>query len=308
MRSGTAFAALGLALILCVFLAACGGGSKATPAGAPVILPTSLPAGAVNAPYGVQLGVAQGTGTAPFTWSISAGNLPAGLSLSSSMGTITGTPTTIGNVSFTVAATDANSLVGTRNLSINVRGVVSIAPITLPGGTVSIPYSATLTASGGVLPYTWSVNTGMLPAGLTIISNADGTGTISGTPTTFGNSTFTLEVADSESPPATGTTSSLSIAIEGFVTITTTSLPAGNVAIFYDSQLMATGGMLPYHWSITSGMLPPGLTLFPSTGVISGTPTTTGTYPITVLVTDSESTPAMATASPLPSARRRRCR
>ena len=239
----------------------------------------------------------RGTGTAPFTWSITSGSLPAGLSLDSSTGAITGTPTTIGNVSFTVQVKDANSLTGTKNLSINVRGAVSITTSSLPGGTVSIPYSATLTATGGVLPYTWTVSSGSLPPGLTLTSNADGIGPISGTPTTIGTSTFTLQVADSESPPTTGTSASLKIVIEGFVTITTTSLPAGNMAIFYDSQLMATGGMAPYNWSLTSGTLPPGLSLTSSTGVISGTPTTTGSYPITVQLTDSELIPITATAA-----------
>ena len=89
----------------------------------------------------------------------------------------------------------------------------------------------------------------------------------------------------------------MTIPIEGFVTITNTSLPDGNVAIFYDVQLLATGGQAPYTWSLTSGTLPPGLSLTPGTGVISGTPTTTGSYPITVQVTDSELTPATATGS-----------
>ncbi len=297
MRSGKSFATLGFALILCVFLAACGGGgSKPTPAGAPVVLPTSLPNGAINVPYSTQVGVAQGTGTPPFTLSISAGSLPDGLSLNSTSGAITGTPTTIGTASFTVSATDARSLTGTRNLSINIRGAVSITPTPLPGGQVGVPYNATVTATGGVLPYTWSVNSGSLPAGLALTSNPDGTGTIAGTPTTLGSSMFTLQVADSESPPATGISGSLSINIEGTVTITTTSLPNGNVAIFYDYQLMATGGMAPYHWTY-SGTLPPGLSLTAATGVISGTPTMTGSYPITVQVSDSESTPATATGS-----------
>ncbi len=140
MRSGKAFAALGLALILCVFLAACGGGgSKPTPAGAPVVIPTSLPNGAINVPYSSQVGVAQGTGTPPFTLSISAGSLPAGLSFNTTSGAITGTPTTIGNSSFTVSATDAKSLTGTRNLSINIRGSMSIVQPTLPGGQVGDP-------------------------------------------------------------------------------------------------------------------------------------------------------------------------
>src|SRR5664280_2055495 len=277
MRSCKVFAALGLALILCVFLTACGGRSKPVVPLAPVISVSSLPPGVVGAPYSATLGVVRGTGTPPFTWSITSGNLPPGLSLNSSTGAITGTPTMIGNSSFTVQVTDAKSLTASEMLSINVRGAVLITPASLPGGQVSIPYSATLTATGGVLPYS--------------------TATISGTPTTIGTSTFTIQVADAESPPATGTSAPLSIVIEGFVTITTASLPNGTVAIFYDSQLMATGGTTPYTWSLTSGALPPGLSLTPATGVISGTPTTTGSYPITVQVTDSERTPVTATAA-----------
>ena len=297
MRSYRAFAALGLALILCVFLAACGGGSKPAPPVPPVIFESSLPNGAVNVPYSAAVHVTNGTGTPPFTWSITTGSLPAGLSLDSGTGAITDTPTTIVNATFTVQATDAKSLTGSKSLSINIRGAVSITPPTLPGGTVGTPYNATLTATGGVLPYTWSVSSGSLPAGLTLTGNADHTATISGTPTLMGTSTFTLQVADNETPPATGTSGPLSIFIEGLVTITTTSLPDGNVAIFYDSQLRATGGMTPYNWAITSGTLPPGLSLTAATGVISGTPTTTGSYPITVLVTDSEITPATATGT-----------
>ncbi len=297
MRSCRAFATLGLALILCVFLAACGGGSKPAPPVPPAIFESSLPNGAVNVPYSAAVHVTNGTGTSPFTWSITSGSLPAGLSLDSGTGAITGTPTTIVNATFTVQVTDAKSLTGSKTLSINIRGAVSITPPTLPGGTVGTPYLATLTATGGVLPYTWSVSSGSLPAGLTLTTNADSTATISGTPTTLGTSTFSIQVADAEPPPATGTSGPLSVYIEGSLTITTTSLPAGNVAIFYDSQLMATGGQTPYTWSITSGTLPPGLSLTPSTGMISGTPTTTGSYPITVQVTDADSNTASANLS-----------
>ena len=263
-----------------------------------MIFELMLPSGAVNAPYSATLHVARGTGTQPFAFSIASGSLPAGLSMSIG-GVITGTPTMIGTSAFTVQVKDANSLTGSRNLSINIRGAVSITQASLPGGQVSVPYSASLTATGGVLPYTWSVASGSLPAGLSLTSNPDGTATISGTPMTLGNSTFTLQVADSESPPATGTSSMLSISIEGFVTITNMSLPNGNVAVFYDSQLVATGGTPPYTWSLTSGSgpLPPGLSLTPATGVISGTPTTTGSYPITVQVSDSERPPVTATGS-----------
>ena len=297
MRSGKVFAALGLALIICVFLAACGGGGSKPVPNAPVLATSTLPPGAVNSPYSSGVGVQRGTGTPPFTWSITSGSLPAGLSLNTTTSAITGTPTTVGNSIFTIKVTDSNSLSASEILSINIKGAVSITPPTLPVGQVSIPYSATVSATGGILPYTWSVASGSLSPGLTLTTNPDSTATISGTPTTLGNSTFTLQVADSESPPATGTSAMLNINIQGFVTITTTSLPAGNVAIFYDSQLMATGGTAPYTWSLIAGTLPPGLSLTSSTGVISGTPTTTGPYPITVQVTDSELTHVTATAA-----------
>lgn len=294
MASGKAVAALGLTLILCVFLAACGGGSKPAPARSPEIFESSLPSGAVNVPYHTTVHVTNGTGTSPFTWSITSGNLPTGLSLNADSGAITGTPTTIVNATFTVQVTDAKSLTGSKSLSINIRGAVSITPPTLPGGTVGTAYLATLTATGGVLPYTWSVSSGTLPAGLTLTTNSDSTATISGTPTLLGTSTFNIQVADAETPPATGNSGSLNIYIEGVVTISNTSLPDGNVAIFYDQQLIATGGLAPYTWSLISGSLPPGLSLTNTTGVISGTPTTTGPYAITVQVVDSESTPATA--------------
>jgi hypothetical protein len=287
-----------LAVILCVFLTACGGGSKPAAAGAPVIFELSLPNGAINVAYSATVHVSRGTGNSPFTWSIASGSLPAGLSLDGTTGTISGTPTTLGTVSFTVQATDAKSLTGTRQLSIDIRGAVSITPPTLPGGQVGSPYTATVTATGGTLPYTWSISSGSLPAGLTIAGNGDHTATISGTPTALGTSAFTMQVADGESPPATGTAAA-SITIVGLITITNTSLPDGNVAIFYDQQLRATGGLAPYTWSLTadSGPLPPGLSLTAATGVISGTPTTTGAYPIAVQVFDSETPPIMATGS-----------
>src|ERR1019366_6054717 len=308
MRSCKVFAALGLALILCVFLTACGGRSKPVVPLAPVISVSSLPPGVVGAPYSATLGVVRRTGTPPFTWSITSGNLPPGLSLNSSTGAITGTPTMIGNSSFTVQVTDAKSLTASEMLSINVRGAGLITPASLPGGQVSIPYSATLMATGGVLPYSWSVASGTLPPGLTLTTNPDSTATISGTPTTIGTSTFTIQVADAESPPATGTSAPLSIVIEGFVTITTASLPNGTVAIFYDSQrlanrgtqgvsytspLAATGGVPPYSWSRTTGSLPAGLTLS-GTGVIAGTPIASGSFPITVQATDTQMNTASA--------------
>ncbi len=103
---------------------------------------------------------------------------------------------------------------GTTTISASLAGVtgntmltVQTAPLgittaTLATGTVSVAYSATLTASGGTLPYTWSVSSGALPAGLTLNASS---GAITGTPTTAGTSSFTAQVADASSPAQTAT-------------------------------------------------------------------------------------------------------
>ena len=68
------------------------------------------------------------------------------------------------------------------------------------------------------------------------------------------------------------------------LTITTASLPAGELGVFYSQTLQASGGAPPYVWSLASGALPRGLTLSPS-GTISGTPNKRGNYSFTVRVT-----------------------
>ena len=162
----------------------------------------------------------------------------------------------------------------------------------LPAGTVNASYSATLTASGGVTPYTWSVVSGSLPAGLTLNSM---TGGINGTPTTAGSYVFTAQVSDSQNPSGTDA-KQLSISINPAqvapLNITTTSLPSARRFVAYSQTLIATGGTRPYSWSLSSGALPPGLGLNAVTGVISGTPTKKGRWNFTVRVRDSQGVPA----------------
>jgi uncharacterized repeat protein (TIGR03803 family) len=115
-----------------------------------------------------------------------------------------------------VQATDANSKMATANLSITIlSGVVSITTTSLPGGTVGALYSITLSANGGLSPYAWSLAAGSLPSGLTLTSN----GAITGTPTTVGTANFTVQVQDSETPPASAT-GALSITIAASPTFT----------------------------------------------------------------------------------------
>ncbi len=244
---------------------------------------TSLGAGTVNVSYSQTL-TATG-GVSPYTWSISSGSLPAGLTLTASTGVISGTPTTAGSSSFTVKVTDADSNTATQSLSISIYAALTVTTASLPTGAVNFSYSQTLAAAGGVSPYTWSISAGSLPAGLTLAAN---TGVISGTPTAAGSAvSFTVKVTDSASNTAT---KSLSITINPALSVTTASLPAGTENTSYSQMLAATGGQSPYTWSISAGSLPAGLTLAGSTGVISGTPTTSGAaVDFTVEVTDADS-------------------
>jgi uncharacterized repeat protein (TIGR01451 family) len=260
------------------------------------ITTTSLPGGTVGTAYSATL--AATGGTTPYTWAVTSGSLPAGLTLSSAYGVISGTPTTVGTSSFTVAVTDSESpaKTATASLSIVISAAVvplSITTTSLPGGQTGTAYSATLAATGGTPPYTWSVSAGSLPAELTLAAS---TGVISGTPTTVGTSSFTVAVHDSSTPTEMTGTVALSITIVAPVSITTTSLPGGTVGTAYSATLAATGGTTPYTWAVTSGSLPAGLTLSSAYGVISGTPTTVDTSSFTVAVTDS-STPTEMTGT-----------
>ena len=174
------------------------------------ITTSSLPSGQVSSAYSTSL--AASGGTTPYTWLLSSGSLPAGLTLSSS-GQIRGTPTTSGTSSFTVKITDSSSPAQSAmaGLSIVVAATVTSVQITtssLPGGQVSSAYLTSLAASGGTTPYTWSLSSGSLPAGLILVSS----GQISGTPTTAGTSSFTVTVTDSSSP-AQSATANLSLTI-----------------------------------------------------------------------------------------------
>ena len=162
----------------------------------PTITTTSLPSGSLNTPYSASLQAVDGF--SPYTWSLIAGGLPVGLSLSNN-GLISGLPTSSGTANFTVQVTDAQMQTATANLSIYIQPAPPLYILTtyLPDGTEGLPYNASLMATGGIFPYSWTVIAGSLPAGLVL----DSGGAISGTRTTLGTSQFTVQVADSETPP-----------------------------------------------------------------------------------------------------------
>ncbi|HYM75013.1 MAG TPA: FG-GAP-like repeat-containing protein [Candidatus Dormibacteraeota bacterium] len=249
-----------------------------------VVTTTSLPGGTVGVAYSQAL--AATGGTTPYTWSVSSGSLPAGLSLTAA-GVISGTPTTAGTANFTVKVTDSKGLTATKPLSIVIVNQLAITTTSLPGGTVGVAYSQTLTATGGTTPYTWSTSSGSLPAGLSLTA----AGVISGTPTTAGTSNFTAKVTDANGLTAT---KPFSIVIVAPLVVTTANLPGGTIGTAYGlTTLQASGGTGPYTWSVASGSLPPGLTLN-SGGGLSGIPTTAGTFDFVVLVADANGLTAMS--------------
>ncbi|MCP3143073.1 putative Ig domain-containing protein [Pyxidicoccus xibeiensis] len=163
----------------------------------PTVVNTSHPEGRVGEAYSTQLSAAGGK--ALFTWSIASGALPTGLSLNAYTGRISGTPTS-GSTSFEVRVSDANNRASVRAITLPIYAPPVVTTTSLPQATVGQPYSATLTASNGRAPLSWS-HTGALPSGLSLSS----TGVLSGTPTATGTSSFTVTVSDSESqsPPRT---------------------------------------------------------------------------------------------------------
>ena len=271
---------------------------------APLSISTaSLPNGTVGANYAATLAVSGGT--APYTWRITSGALPAGLTLAAATGVISGTPTAaVAGASITFSVTDSGTPAQTQSVALPLTVAasgssappLSITTASLPKGTVGSTYAATLAASGGTAPYTWRIASGALPAGLTL---ATATGVVSGTPTVaVSNSSISFSVSDSGTPAQTQSVA-LSLTVASSIpplSISTTTLPKGTVGATYAATLAASGGTAPYSWRITSGALPAGLTLAATTGVISGTPTAAvSSSSISFSVTDS-GTPAQTHA------------
>jgi len=171
---------------------------------------------------------------------------------------------------------------------------ITIATATLANGIIGTVYNATLAATGGTGPYTWSIVTGTLPAGLTLNAAA---GVITGTPVTASASIFTVRVEDSATVKKSATrTFTVAIAAATVLNITTTTLADGVQGTVYTATMAATGGVGAKTWSITAGALPAGLSLNSTTGVLSGTPTVNGDFAFTVMVTDA-ATPTANTDS-----------
>jgi sugar lactone lactonase YvrE len=172
-----------------------------------------------------------------------------------------------------------------RLLAPQASSVPVIQTTSLAAGTVGTPYAQALSAAGGSAPYTWSITSGSLPPGLTFSP----TGSITGSPTVSGSFLVQVQVTDSflvTSQPVIITISVNPSAPGGLSIVTSPVLVPGAVGVAYSQQLNATLGTQPYNWTLTSGALPTGLSLFPN-GLIAGTPVSPGTSNFTIRVNDN---------------------
>ncbi|MEP7270580.1 MAG: Ig-like domain repeat protein [Acidobacteriota bacterium] len=232
--------------------------------------PASLPGGTVGTAYSQSVSASP---AGSYSYSVSSGSLPTGLALNASTGAITGTPTTTGVFSFAITAA-VGGCTGSLNYSVTIGcPTLTISPATLPNGQVGSAYSQamTVTPSG---TYTFSLVVGNLPSGLTLNG---ATGVISGSPTISGSYNFTVKAATASGCSGTHAYT-LVIACPVITVFPAVSLPAGTKAVFYSQTFSATPAGGGYTFAKTSGTLPTGLTLNPATGVLSGTPTATGTF------------------------------
>jgi hypothetical protein len=180
-----------------------------------------------------------------------------------------------------LTVTDSTSATASETFTLAVAPFVITTSSPLSAGVVGVAYSQTLSVSGGTSPYTWSVVSGALPAGLLLST----TGVISGVPAAYATSTFGVSVKDANGLTA-NQSFSLTINPAPLAIATTSPLPPGVAGTPYSQTLAATGGVPPYVWILQSGSLPPLLSLSTS-GVISGTPTTPGSSTFSVTMTDS---------------------
>ncbi len=246
----------------------------------------TLPTATVGAAYSRTMTAAGGT--APYSYAVTAGALPPGITLAPN-GTLSGTPNAGGTFSFQVTATDSSANGGPYTASASYSltvgtPLISLAPATLPNGAAGTAYTQTLTANGGIAPYSFAMSSGTLPTGLTLSS----TGALSGTPSRGGSFTFTVTATDASSgtgPYSSSRSYTVTIAAPA-ITLTPATIPAGTVAQAYAQTVTATGGTAPYSYAITAGTLPPGLTLG-SSGALAGTPTAGGTFNFSITGSDA---------------------
>jgi len=271
------------------------------------VLPAASVDSVVLSPSTVQAGTTQTSATVLLTGPAPTGG--ATLSLTSSNPAVATVPATV-----TVPALSSSGafpvtvlpVAGTSTISVSYLGVSRSALLTvtaqsllrittaatLPNATVGQNYAGFIEACCGQgAPYSWSLVSGSVPAGLTFAGNSlrlVQTTAVTGVATRVQTTTFTVRVRDQAGNSSTKT---FTLSVDGALPLTITNqgdqLPNGQVGATYAVGLFPGGGVGPWRWSLVAGTLPPGLMLQASPGRVQGTPTASGTYTFTVRVDDS---------------------
>jgi hypothetical protein len=251
-----------------------------------------LPVGSVNKPYNAALVVSGGS--SPYNFSVKSGALPPGVSLNPATGTISGKPTTSGIFTFEVSVSDSTSLArGSQTFAVGVNGTtdtgtvqIGVSPaITTVSSNSNQQFTATIGGTSNTA-VSWSATAGSVDAtGLYTAPSVSSQTNATITATSGADSTKSANASVTVNPLNNQT-----------LQITTGNLPQGAQGSPYSAAFAATGGTLPYTWSISAGTAPPGTSLSAS-GDFGGTPATTGSFTFTVMLSDAANHTATGNSS-----------
>ena len=255
-------------------------GGGAAPAAPPLTITTSSATpGTIGVPYTFGL-TADGGGTQ--TWSVVAGQIPSGLSLNPTSGTLAGTPTAAGTYTFTVRVQDG-SRSDSKQLTIAVRSPVAITTPAIPPeeAGVELREPLRLVATGGTGAYAWKIESGTLPDGLSFDAAA---AEIKGTPMAAGSFPVKLSATDTESRTATA---SVTLTVKAVLAVTTRRLQVARVGRRYHASLLTRDGVGPVTWRVAGGKFPVGIHLNRANGAVTGRPRHSGLYNLTFEAMDA---------------------
>jgi Putative Ig domain len=282
MRKPAFVSLMALISLLALVAAGCNNGSPATS-------PTTVsltPGGAVAIDQGQSVTI-QATVTGDSTnqgvsWSLTG---PGSLTNQTSTSVTYNAPATVTAItSASITATSVAKATASSQKAITVNPPPSVTTTALDDAPGGAAYNYTLQATGGTGAYTWSVPAGSLPAWATL---NPATGLISGTANAVGISNFSVAVTDAAGLTSAAQTLSLEVPA---LAIATKALPAGTTGLPYSAQIQATGGFVPYTWTLTAGSLPTWASLDAASGAIKGTPDAAATSTFTIRITDSAPT------------------